>query len=49
MEQAIIENKSLANGISVFKGYMVKKSLAEATGLPHANLMDKIKELNVQT
>jgi alanine dehydrogenase len=48
MEQAIIENKSLANGISVFKGYMVKKSLANATGLPHVNLIDKIKELNAQ-
>lgn len=47
-EKATLDNKSLANGISIYKGYVVKESLAESSGLPHANLIDKIRELNPQ-
>ena len=45
-EKATLDNKSLANGISIYKGYVVKEALAESSGLPHANLIDKIRELN---
>ncbi len=47
-EKATLDNKSLANGISIYKGYVVKESLTEPSGLPYANLIDKIRELNPQ-
>jgi alanine dehydrogenase len=48
-EQALLSDAGLAKGISIYKGYVVKQSLSESTGLPYANLHEKIQELNPTT
>ena len=41
-EKAILSDPGLAQGISIYKGKIVKKSLADLTGLPYSNLKDQI-------
>jgi len=42
LEKAISKDPGLANGISIYKGRVVKKSLAELTGLPYSSLKDQL-------
>jgi alanine dehydrogenase len=47
-ENAIIGNPGLAKGVSIYKGYVVKENLANDTGLPFVNLIEKIKETTTE-
>lgn len=49
IEGAIMQDIGLAHGISIYKGHVVKKNLAEVANLPSANLSEKIKELSLET
>lgn len=46
LEKTILSDTGIANGISLYKGHVVKRNLAEAVGLPLAELKTKIQELN---
>jgi alanine dehydrogenase len=46
LEKAILSNPSLEKGISIYKGFVVKQSLAELSDMPFASLEEKIAELN---
>ncbi|UCF62946.1 MAG: alanine dehydrogenase [bacterium] len=46
LERSVLANSGLANGISLYKGYVVKNSLANSTGLPYTELSEKIQDLN---
>jgi len=46
LEKAVLANPGMGRGISIYKGLVVKKNLAELTGLPYSNLTEKIHELN---
>jgi alanine dehydrogenase len=46
LEKAVLDDPYLAGGLSVYKGYVVKQSLAEIADLPLADLRQKIKDLN---
>ncbi len=48
LETALLEDHGLAKGIAIYKGHIVKPSLAKIAKLPCANLQEKIKELNWQ-
>ncbi len=49
LERSVLANSGLANGISLYKGYVVKNSLANSTGLPYTELSEKIQDLNAHT
>ena len=46
LENAVLNDPYLAKGLAVYKGYVVKKTLAEIANLPVADLKQKIKDLN---
>jgi alanine dehydrogenase len=46
LEKAILSNPGLEKGISIYKGFVVKQSLAELCDMPYASLEEKIAELN---
>lgn len=48
-EQALLNEIGLAKGISIYKGFVVNQALVESTGLPYANLHEKIQELDPTT
>lgn len=45
-ENALLNYPGITQGLSIYKGHVVKENLAEATGLPLADLKQKIKELS---
>ncbi len=46
LEKAVLSNPGLEKGISIYKGFVVKQSLAELSNMPYASLEEKIAELN---
>jgi len=45
LEEAIQQNPTLAQGVAIYKGYVVKPHLARAVDMPLADLKKKIQEL----
>ncbi|MCK4892790.1 MAG: alanine dehydrogenase [Calditrichia bacterium] len=48
LEKAVLSDAGLANSISIYKGYVVKNSVAASAGLPYAELSEKIQDLNAK-